>query len=310
MNPPIYLKHNENDARPTDPIFYWVTGSGNFICRNTGVSKTDARMDRRRLTWETWDSIQQSYVEKPSWEAEKVRFLPLAPHKPWCEVTYPPVPANIIEYTMAFFRRCYELYQSEAIVLLLWDRNERQYRLLIPNQRVNSSHCEYDSPTRLTENGYLIIGDIHSHGSMSAFASGTDTHDETYRDGLHGIIGSVDKKGKECFHLELCADGERFELNWNVVFDKHDEKSIRRIGIPQKKLERVEEKKWNLGGNWGWYGRNSYDSYDSYESKGRRSSNTYDSYDHWWKDKYGIDSTLDDDNDGWFLNADGFWERK
>jgi hypothetical protein len=217
---PIYLKTTANMPRPQDPEFYWMTHSGLFICRTHTFFSSDAPSKRMPGS--------------------------LAAHQPSCEVRFPPLGVAALEYVVGFFREVYNRHGSEAVVLLLWDLERQRYRICVPRQRASvwqsyssSLPCAidvaYDIPTPLPPN-HILIGDIHSHADLPAYTSGTDSHDERYRDGVHVVVGHIDRDPPD-FHLEMAADGCRFGLAFEHFFRGYH---ARRRRIPAEWLAKVQ----------------------------------------------------------------------
>ncbi len=92
---------------------------------------------------------------------------------------------------LSFFKWVWDTYHSEAIIILHYNPKNKKYLLEAPNQVVSQSNINYDSD--LSYPNYLRIGTIHSHGSMSAFHSQTDVHDEIDWDGIHITFGNINK---------------------------------------------------------------------------------------------------------------------
>lgn len=57
----------------------------------------------------------------------------------------------------------------------------------------------------------LLIGDIHSHVNLAAFASHLDRADEAHSPGLHLVVGRIEEEPPQ-FHCEVVADGMRFRV--------------------------------------------------------------------------------------------------
>jgi hypothetical protein len=160
---------------------------------------------------------------------------------------YPLVKASTLEFIVGFFDRVYRLHQSESVVLLLWDLEGQRYRLLVPEQEAtvwqswgggrSPIDVRYKVPAVLPPR-HLLVGDVHCHGNMPAYASGTDREDERYRDGVHAIVGRIDDEPPE-FHLELAIDGHRFHLQQDQLFEGYGR---RRNFVPRKWLEQVKVK--------------------------------------------------------------------
>ncbi len=217
---PLYLKTDEQAPRPSDSEFYWLTRDGAFLCRNHPFFQSDV----------------------PTRRPVKA----LASHEPRCVIRYPKVKAPTLEFIVAFFGRVFELHRSEAVVLLLWDMEKQRYRILVPEQEATvwESYTGRRSPQDVTYKvpplppGHLLMGDIHSHGNMAAYSSGTDRHDERYRDGFHAVVGHVEREPPD-FHLELSIDGHRFELEMRHIFEGYTK---RRRFVPRQWLDKVRVK--------------------------------------------------------------------
>jgi hypothetical protein len=218
---PLYLKTDEHMPRPADAEFYWLTRDGAFLCRNHPFFVSDVPTRRP--------------------------IKALAAHESRCVIRYPKVRASTLEFLVGFFDRVYRLHQSEAVVLLLWDLEGQRYRLLVPEQEAtvwqswgggrSPIDVAYKVPAVLPPR-HLLVGDVHCHGNMAAYASGTDREDERYRDGVHAIVGRIDDEPPE-FHLELAIDGHRFRLQQDQLFEGYGR---RRNFVPRKWLEQVRVK--------------------------------------------------------------------
>jgi hypothetical protein len=214
---PLYLKTDAQMPRPTDSEFYWLTRDGAFLCRNHPFFTSDVPAKR------------------------PIRAL--AEHEPRCVVRYPKVKASTLEFIVGFFDRVYQLHQSESVVLLLWDLEAQRYKLCVPEQeagvwesysgRRSPQDVRYTVPVLPAR--HLLVGDIHCHGNLAAFASTTDRDDERYRDGVHAVVGSIESEPPE-FHLELAIDGYRFGLEMSHIFEGYTQ---RRRFVPRQWLDRV-----------------------------------------------------------------------
>ncbi len=119
----------------------------------------------------------------------------------------PPIPAETVMQILKFFREVWKLHKSEAILLISFHERRGTFRLDAPPQRVSAGHIHYDMPPRAE--GFLWVGTVHSHGSMHAFHSGTDTHDEEKFDGIHMTFGQVDRELVQIV-ASLAVGGQRF----------------------------------------------------------------------------------------------------
>jgi len=111
------------------------------------------------------------------------------------ELHVPKLPLANLKQAEAFFTAAYNRYHSEAVVVLLVNPASGQWRLEVPDQKVESGslHVAYEPTSVAVPAGFEIFGTIHSHASAGAFHSGTDDRDEVCSDGLHITVGNVDK---------------------------------------------------------------------------------------------------------------------
>lgn len=127
--------------------------------------------------------------------------------EPYINMNLPKLPQEVIYNALLFFRKVYNKFRAEAIVLLAYNEAKEEYKLFCPKQKVSGGHIDYDRDLseRLTtlrenededwrellESGYTRVGTIHSHCNFQAFHSGTDTEDESSFNGVHITLGHV-----------------------------------------------------------------------------------------------------------------------
>lgn len=139
----------------------------------------------------------------------------------------PKIPFNMIEKLDQFFRTIEVTHDSEAIVLLTFDpsfEDSQGWGILVPEQENNAAHCSYD-PTSIAEkkpDNVYIVGSVHSHPAMPAYASGTDHKDQADFDGIHITFGwqsSVSNNATQ-YHIEMQMGGKIFILTVEQVFEQ------------------------------------------------------------------------------------------
>lgn len=127
--------------------------------------------------------------------------------EPYINMNLPKLEQEIIYKALLFFRKVFNKYKAEAIILLAYNEANKEYALFCPKQQVSGAHIDYDRDLseRLTtvrknededwfellESGYTKVGTIHSHCDFQAFHSGTDTGDEASFNGVHITLGHV-----------------------------------------------------------------------------------------------------------------------
>lgn len=138
----------------------------------------------------------------------------------------PPIPREIVDKLDEFFRLVDAQHGTESIVLLTFDPNftgsSAGWGVLVPDQVNTSVHCKYD-PDSIVEqkpDHIMIVGSVHSHPNMAAYASGTDHADQADFDGLHITYGwqkSVNG-GATQYHIEMQMNGSVWTLKPEDVF--------------------------------------------------------------------------------------------
>lgn len=134
---------------------------------------------------------------------------------PYIDFTAKKIPYSLIEKVVAFFKAVYQKYQSEAVGYLYYNCTSFEWDFVVPKQSASAAHASYQGAPQKA--GWQCAGTIHSHGSMSAFHSGTDDKDEENFDGVHITVGQVSNLNPE-FSCSLVIQGERqkFEI-WDLV---------------------------------------------------------------------------------------------
>jgi len=179
---PVYIKKPKTNAPDAD-VYYIVAKNGLFL--------------RKKQDWiDVVVPIKQIAILDEQQVAMKLLL--------------PPPDSIVIAKTVQLFRAIYRKQRSEAAVLLHYSK-ELGWELSVPSQTVDAASVEYDMKERLP--GYACVGTIHSHGSMGAFHSGIDQHDEAELDGVHITIGDVDEEACFSMDAEVVVNGFRFKLN-------------------------------------------------------------------------------------------------
>jgi len=161
----VVLNDGQNEM-PKDDIYYIIGKEGVFLKKKLGVMESIAPVKNISIL-ESVASSARMHITK--------------------------IPGKYIAKVISFFREVYDTYnRSEAIVLLFYNEQTGEHKIVPPHQKVAGASCDYDKG--LTIDGYTMIGTIHSHGNMSAFHSGVDDSDEEHFDGLHLTFGDLGDK--------------------------------------------------------------------------------------------------------------------
>lgn len=110
-------------------------------------------------------------------------FEPVTEYVNW---TAPKLPYALLEEALEFFRAVYDRHEAEAIALLNFSNGI--WSNVVPEQEVSGSRLDYKMPKL---DG--LAGTIHSHGNMDAFFSATDHNDVADFDGIHIVLGKINR---------------------------------------------------------------------------------------------------------------------
>ncbi len=164
-------------------------------------------------------------------KVERVAHLPT--EKEFLDYALPRLSSELMGQVVGFFRAVYRLHRTEAIVLLAW--RDGSFELLVPRQRVTSASVRHELKERDVPAGVRLVGSIHSHGAFGAGASSIDEDDEAEFDGLHLVVGDLDRR-RPSYSAALAVDGRRFAVRLRDVA----ERPARRSEPPADWLERVK----------------------------------------------------------------------
>jgi hypothetical protein len=217
---PLFVKRDEDFEWPRDRrMFYLLAGTGLFKCRN--------------------HEFFRSCVPARQGPSE------LAGQEPFVQCSFPMIPRVLFERVVGFFDRIRELHNSEASVLLAFDRGRGAVRSIVPRQtatviRTSDGYQHpiglfYFPPTDLPPD-WVVFGDIHSHVDMAAYSSATDVDDETHSAGLHIVLGRLYLEPMES-HVAAVVDGERFEMKLADVVEGYEQRSR---DVPDEWISKVE----------------------------------------------------------------------
>lgn len=125
------------------------------------------------------------------------------------------LPLELIRTVTAWFKAVYCKYQSEAVGYLFYQPSTGEWQFVPPIQTATGASAKYEEAPKME--GWQVVGTIHSHGSMSAFHSGTDDADEKFFDGVHITVGRCD--GVPEYSCSLVVQGKREIMDPSVIID-------------------------------------------------------------------------------------------
>lgn len=226
MNTPIYHKTKEPFEWPDDPFFYLVAKEGIYQCRN--------------------HMFFRSCVLAKSVSG-------VLPHKESVIPKYPRMPKELLQKVVGFFGFIADKYDTECIVLLVYNMQSKAVEIVCPKQWVDSrpsmvnkgqwytkADIKYEVP--ILPPHLLKIGDIHSHIKMAAYHSFMDKADEEHRPGIHVTIGRIDEEPPDMC-ASIVVDGVRFVMDdmMEVIEDYDARASFPAAWLDQFSIKKLKE---------------------------------------------------------------------
>jgi PRTRC genetic system protein A len=106
----------------------------------------------------------------------------------------PKPPVGLLSGVATFFRKIMRTMSNcEVMVQIYWCISEEKYKIYVPVQRVSGAAISFDHSTDLQNNPDMYwVFDIHSHNTMGAFFSGTDSADEKSTR-VFGVLGKLNQ---------------------------------------------------------------------------------------------------------------------
>lgn len=147
-----------------------------------------------------------------------------------------------------FFDIMKRLNDAEVMVQLYWDKEEEKYFLYVPEQRVQKATIHFDHSQDLQGNPgrYVWMLDIHSHNTMGAFFSGTDSADEISTR-VFGVMGTIaanhtttgwNDKINFTTKFRAGVNGKFIELAVPDIFNMED---LTPMPVPEEDYEKVKK---------------------------------------------------------------------
>lgn len=125
---------------------------------------------------------------------------------------------SLWEQIASFLRWTQDTHKDEALVTLFYnDITDEWAAEVFPQNgfgmtvKLLPEDPEYAVLRKKYGKGWMQLGSIHHHCTMSAFASGTDQHDEADRDGLHITLGKMTET-KMDIHIRAVFDKMVYDI--------------------------------------------------------------------------------------------------
>jgi PRTRC genetic system protein A len=210
---PIYFKNEQFEEPAGAAAYFLLAGNGVFLVKD---------MDLYRAC------VQ---VEGAPWHRPQSEYL---------ELKCPKIPVDLVEACMGFFYEVYDAHESESIVLLYFSPAVGEFRVEVPRQqaprrsRRRSHFVHYEIPP--APEGFVRLGDWHSHADLRACHSEQDDADECTQDGLHIVVGDLDMR-RPSFSFSFVVNGRRFAVTGEDVLEGYRRP---KFPVPKEWLNQVE----------------------------------------------------------------------
>jgi PRTRC genetic system protein A len=178
----VYI-YNEGDELPKDDVCYILTKDGILLKKKVGLMESISKVDKISI---------------------------LGDLKPHAKLHIEKIPGPVFAKIYSFFKEVYKEFYSECVALLYYNPKTKKYKTFIPNQEVSGASLDYVKDRTFKD--HVLMCSIHSHASMSAFHSGTDSDDEKSFDGLHITLGKMNQDVID-ISASIVANGTRFMVD-------------------------------------------------------------------------------------------------
>lgn len=215
-----YLLGNTATVKPTTPV------NNNKHNNNNKSTSPTPPSPPQTIREVTWFKVVNNFVGRTVAKASPSLPQEFIDVSESAHYSMPLIPHVLVDKLDQFFRLVDAQHSTESIVMLTYDLDKEGsegWGILVPDQQNTAAHCNYDphSIAEMKPDNVMIVGSVHSHPHMAAYASGTDHADQADFDGIHITYGwqkSVNN-GATQYHIELQMAGEAYTLKPEDVFE-------------------------------------------------------------------------------------------
>lgn len=126
--------------------------------------------------------------------------------------------------------RVYKKMSSECLGLLVYGKIDNSFKIIFPNQTVNTTSVTYKPSEVVLDSNDIIIADIHSHHIMKISFSGTDDHDDgniSLVPHISIVVKKIDSVNflslNDNIDCRLTIQGTSYNLKLEDIFTDSDE---------------------------------------------------------------------------------------
>lgn len=159
------------------------------------------------------------------------------------ELTVPQIPADFLVKIITFFRKINTIHDSEVFLQIFYNLEKNEYFIWCPKQRVSGASVHYENDDHMQDPNNLLVLEIHSHNTMSAFFSATDDADEK-GDRFFGVVGKINNFFPE-IKLRLSVGSRKRSVDIDELFDV-EEDVYHSDNFPKEWLDHVKKSSPNM----------------------------------------------------------------
>lgn len=193
---PVYI-YEEGMELPKEGTYFLVSGNGLWLHKDTGIVRAFVPVDNISV-------LQELNAEA------------------WVECNLPKLSFKFVWQIQSFFKKVVKKHRSEATTTLYYNKDEKKFKVHIPEQLVSHAGVQYRRSGFTGLEGlesYLPVMTIHSHCDFGAFHSGTDIGDEKDFDGVHCTFGHNNRNDGFSISASVVVNGIRLKVNPLKVLD-------------------------------------------------------------------------------------------
>lgn len=175
-------------------------------------------------------SLTMAAMERAYMDTGKYLYrLPKISGKIWCEMDY-------------FFRHIAEIYGTEIMFRIFWNKRAETYELEMPVQRVTAGSVQEDSEDKdgvLRKPDCIAVAEFHSHGFYNAFFSIVDNEDELGNK-VYGVMGGYSNSQSKAL-MRAGTGGKYVMIKKSDVFTDETATQEELDAFVQKWAEKAEQ---------------------------------------------------------------------
>lgn len=128
--------------------------------------------------------------------------MPYGRLEPLVELAFGKLPSALLD---EFIEMAKDRCPNECAAWIVWNEQDESLRLIpLEEISVGTAHVQFHRPV-LAGHEHLVV-DLHSHGKLPAFFSGTDDHDDAGEFKISVVVGNCDSQNTS-IRSRICANG-------------------------------------------------------------------------------------------------------